>query len=433
MQSSALDKLNKIVQDWVKELTPREIKEANAKIFTFGSYILEVDEFSDPIDIICIGPSFLDHAHAFFKILHDKLFQMNDVTELKSVPHAHVPFMEFKLDGIPIKIVYATLPYSTIPSNFDVHQANVLDMDDLSRNSLDGCRVTTKIVWLVPCNETFRNALWTVKCWAKARGIWSNVIGFLGDCDWAILVARICQAHPYATLSTIIFEFFNIFSTWFWPNPVMLCLIEEDPRPHSDPHRLPVWDPFKNGNDIMPIISPAFPCKNIRADASASTLQDMIYHFKCGYDQCNLIKMNNNWVDLFEPFKFFEKYIRYVHIDLMADTEEKLGVWKKIAEYELIPLISKIEAGREQLICHICPIEHISVGSCSFFIGLTTKKLIKGVAIPEKVDDSVLEDFTHRMKDQKRLGMELHVDQVTKTYILSRNWGKSCTPIIQQM
>lgn len=376
LQSSALDKLNKIVQDWVKELTPRGIKEVNAIFFAFGSYFLQVDEFADPIDTICIGPSFVDHEHGFFKIFHDKMCQMNEVTRLKSVRNTNVPFMEFKLDGVPIKIVYASLPYSVIPFNFDLHQANVLSMDDVSRNSFDACRVTNEIYRLVPCNKTFTIALRTVKIWAKSRGLLSNVIGFLGDCDWAILVGRICQAHPFATLSTIVFEFFSIFSVWFWPNPVMLV----DPR--SDPHRLPVWDPHTNRNDIMPIISPVFPCKNIRADASASTLRDMIYHFKCGYEQCKLIKVNNNWRDLFMPYKFFEEYIRYVHIDLTADTEQKLELWKKIGESELLVLISKIEAGRGQLICHICPTEHLSSDSCSFFIGLSTKKLIVGRAIP---------------------------------------------------
>lgn len=429
LQSSALDKLNKIVHDWVKELTPRGIKEANAKFFAFGSYFLQVDEFDDPIDTICIGPSFVDHEHGFFKILHDKMFQMNEVTGLKSVRNTNVPFMEFKLDGVPIKIVYASLPCPVISFSFDLHQADVLSMDDVSRNSLDGCRVTNKIHRLVPCNKTFTMALRTVKVWAKARGIRSNVIGFLGDSDWAILVGRICQAHPFATLSTIVFEFFSIFSTWFWPNPVMLSVIEVDPR--SDPPRLPVWDPFTNGNDIMPIISPAFPCKNIRADASASTLRDMIYHFKCGYEQCKLIKLNNNWADLFVPFKFFEEYNRYVHIDLTAGTEEEVEIWKKIGESELLVLISKIEAGREQVICHICPTEHLSSDSCSFFIGLSTKKLIVGRAIPLSVPSNVIDEFTRRMNNQKRAGMEVQVDRLNKIYMKSRTWGRSSMPLIQ--
>lgn len=54
------------------------------------------------------------------------------------------------------------------------------------------------------------------------RGIYANVLGYLGGVSWAILVARICQLYPCAVASTIISKFFLVYSRWGWPKPILL-------------------------------------------------------------------------------------------------------------------------------------------------------------------------------------------------------------------
>lgn len=46
------------------------------------------------------------------------------------------------------------------------------------------------------------------------RGIYSNVLGFLGGVSWAMLVARTCQLYQNAVAATLLQKFFLVFSKW---------------------------------------------------------------------------------------------------------------------------------------------------------------------------------------------------------------------------
>ena len=101
-----------------------------------------------------------------------------------------------------------------------------------------------------------------VQMWAKRRGIYSNVMGFLGGVNFAILTTRTCLHYPNACAATIVRNFFRLFAAWDWAGavPVMVTGIDRG-GPVSDM----VWDPtisMHQGREIFPIITPCYPASN---------------------------------------------------------------------------------------------------------------------------------------------------------------------------
>ncbi|GMP61998.1 hypothetical protein CsSME_00024269 [Camellia sinensis var. sinensis] len=124
-----------------------------------------------------------------------------------------------------------------------------------------------------------------MRLYTKRCGVYSNVSGFLGGINWALLVARICQLYPNALPNMLVSRFFKVYNLWRWPNPVMLCPIQDGSL------GLPVWDPRRNFRDrqhLMPTITPAYPCMNSSYNVSTSTLRVMMEEFQRGNEICEV-------------------------------------------------------------------------------------------------------------------------------------------------
>jgi hypothetical protein len=117
--------------------------------------------------------------------------------------------------------------------------------------------------------------------WGKQRGIYSNVMGFLGGVNFAILVARICLHYPRASGSTIVRSFFKMFASWTWADmcPVMICGTDK-----GGPVASLVWDPITSRMmgkpEIFPIITPCYPASN-------STFNVSVRHVSFSFVLCS--------------------------------------------------------------------------------------------------------------------------------------------------
>ncbi|KAF8393456.1 hypothetical protein HHK36_021700 [Tetracentron sinense] len=420
-----------VVKNWVKQLTRQRgytdqmVEDANAVIFTFGSYRLGVHGPGADIDTLCVGPSYVNREEDFFIILHNILAEMEEVTELQPVPDAHVPVMKFKFRGISVDLLYASISLLVVPEDLDISHGSVLyNVDEQTVRSLNGCRVADQILRLVPNIEHFRTTLRCLKFWAKRRSVYSNVTGFLGGVNWALLVARVCQLYPNANPSMLVSRFFRVYTQWRWPNPVMLCSIEEDEL------GFPIWDPRKNPRDRthhMPIITPAYPCMNSSYNVSTSTLRVMMEQFDNGNKICEEIELNKaQWSALFEPYLFFETYKNYLQVDIVAADADDLRSWKGWVESRLRQLTLMIERDTYGMLqCHPYPNEYVDRSKlclhCAFFMGLQRKQ---GVRIQEGQQFDIrgtVDEFRHSINMYVfwKPGMEIYVSHVRRKQIPS--------------
>ncbi|XP_059299643.1 nuclear poly(A) polymerase 4-like isoform X3 [Lycium ferocissimum] len=430
-REEVLCQLKQIVKDWVKDLTrlrgysDQMVEDANAVILTFGSYRLGVHGPGADIDTLCVGPSYVNREDDFFFVLHNILAEREEVTELQPVPDAHVPVMKFKFDGISIDLLYASISLLVVPDDLDISSESMLcNVDEPTVRSLNGCRVADKIIKHVPNIEFFRTTLRCLKFWAKQRGVYSNVTGFLGGVNWALLVARVCQLYPNAVPSMLVSRFFRVYTQWRWPNPVMLCEIEDKEFGFS------VWDPRKNPWDRthqMPIITPAYPCMNSSYNVSASTLRVMTEQFEFGNNICQEIELNKaRWTALFEQYPFFESYKNYLQVDIVAADADDLLVWRGWVESRLRQLTLMIERDTfGKLQCHPYPHEYVDPSKqCAhraFFMGLQRRP---GELVQEGQQFDIrgtVDEFRHQVNMYMywKPGMEMFVSHVRRKQIPS--------------
>ncbi|XP_013587675.1 PREDICTED: nuclear poly(A) polymerase 3 [Brassica oleracea var. oleracea] len=348
---SVIHMLQRIVVRWIKivawkrRLPQHHINATNATIIPYGSYGLGVHGSESDIDALCIGPFFATITEDFFIDLHDLLKSRAEVSEVHCVKDAKVPLIRFKFDGILVDLPYAQLRVLSIPNNVDVLNPFFLrDIDDTSWRSLSGVRANQCILQIVPSVELFQSLLRCVKLWAKRRGVYGNLNGFLGGVHMAILAAFVCGYNPNATLSSLVASFFSTFAYWQWPTPVVL-LRDAYAATGSPP-------------GLMPIQLPCGGRQYCNSNVTRSTYCKIMSEFHRGHHLTKgYLKHGFNWNSLFEPYPYATTYAWFVKIHLSASNEEDLSDWVGWVKSRFRSLLIKIEEVFG--LCDPNPTEHL--------------------------------------------------------------------------
>lgn len=86
------------------------------------------------------------------------------------MPDAYVPIIKCTVSGIDIDFLFARLALPAIPDDLDLRDDGLLrNLDERCVRSVGGSRVTDDILRLVPDVPVFRDALRTIKLWAKRK------------------------------------------------------------------------------------------------------------------------------------------------------------------------------------------------------------------------------------------------------------------------
>ncbi|TYI38975.1 hypothetical protein ES332_A02G067200v1 [Gossypium tomentosum] len=365
-----IEKLKQIVVAWVKRvawqrrLPKQDIAASSATLLTYGSYGLGVHGSESDIDALCVGPYFATIVDDFFIVLYNMLKSRPEVSEIHCVKDAKVPLMRFEFDGISIDLPFVQLKVLAVPENLDILNPVFLrDIDETGWKSLSGVLANTRICRLVPDLESM---LRCVKFWAKRRGVYGNLNGFLGGIHLAILAAFVCQCDPHAGLSALILHFFKTFAFWPWPRPVEL----QDGTLH------PTLNPTET-RLYMPIRLPFSPYEYCHSNITKSTFYKIRTEFLRGHNLTkDLLKFDFDWHNVLEPFPYTKKYARFLKIFLSASKQDELGDWVGWIKSRFRCLLFKLE--EVQGLCDPNPAEHIDVNIADphviFYWGLQAGK-----------------------------------------------------------
>lgn len=343
-----LSLFQKMVQEFVYTVSKKRnmsdgmAKDAGGKIFTYGSYRLGVYGPGSDIDTLVVVPKHVARED-FFTVFELIIRKRPELQEITSVPDAFVPIIKIEFDGISIDLIYAKLNVPRVPLDMTLEDKNLLkNIDEKDLRSLNGTRVTDEILQLVPKPTVFKHALRCIKMWAQNRAVYGNIYGFPGGVAWAMLVARICQLYPNAVGSTIVEKFFNIYSKWNWPEPVLLKPIEDGPL------QVRVWNPRLYPNDRlhrMPVITPAYPSMCSTHNITSSTQRVVLKELLRGIEIMAGVRLGEKlWGDLFQRHTFFSDYKFYLCV--VAGTlgsDEDHHKWSGMIESKLRLLIQKLE------------------------------------------------------------------------------------------
>ncbi|XP_044500695.1 nuclear poly(A) polymerase 3 isoform X3 [Mangifera indica] len=313
--------------------------------------LLQVHGSESDIDALCVGPQFATMAEDFFIVLRNMLKSRSEVTEIHCVKDAKVPLMRFKFDGVLIDLPYAQLRVLSVPDDVDVLSPFfVRDIDETSWKSLSGVRANQRIIQLVPDLELlmfqkFQSVLRCVKLWAKRRGVYGNLNGFLGGVHLAILLAFVCQNFPKGSISALITNFFKTFAFWPWPTPVML---QDTMSPSGYPSET---------RSLMPISLPCSSHEYCHTNITRSTFYKIRAEFLRAHNLTrDILRPDFDWHTLFEPFPFSKKYARFVKVYLSASNHDDLGDWVGWVKSRFRGLLVKLE--EVQGLCDPNPTEY---------------------------------------------------------------------------
>lgn len=385
-RNQVLNEVRQIFLTFVKDvarekmLSEELVQEARGELFTSGSYRLGVRDIDADVDLVCVVPNFCTKED-FFSTLKKKFVEHPDVTNLNAVEAAFVPLISFDFRRVSIDLLFAQLSQNVIPERFNITEIlddNILTgLDDKSVRSLNGPRVTNMISKLIKNQDNFLIVLRIVRKWAKRRGLYGNKFGYLGGVNCNILVAFICQLYPNSCPSALLIRFFKNYRDWSWPKPIQLNNVQPY-YPGTNILNTEVWIPETNPNDLMPILTPAYPVINSTNNVSKHSFAVMKMEFDRGYKIIESIlkaggKDADLWKKIFDKSDFFLRYNHYLacHMIGTGKDPESIG-WIAYVESRIRRFLPYLEDLPLQMPINLYPVLYPtakSANSICYFIG----------------------------------------------------------------
>ncbi|RKH70293.1 endonuclease [Corallococcus interemptor] len=256
----------------------------------YGSYLLGTDGAGSDVDAVAIGPASLsrdDFAQA--------LLQELAPGTARYVADAAIPLVKLSIGGVSFDLAYASRPEGVPPGDpLTLLEQHGSRLDPAGLRAVLGLADTLGLMGAIAHDARFRNLMRAVKAWARARGLYSHALGYLGGLSWTLLAAWACtRATPDALRSdaSLLAHFFATFSSWPWPQPVTLTPETARYRPEGK-------------RDLLPVIAPALPARNTARNVSRSTFRVIREELLRAHELVSKARASRTpsaWTALFQP------------------------------------------------------------------------------------------------------------------------------------
>ncbi|MBZ4422287.1 poly(A) polymerase [Myxococcus sp. RHSTA-1-4] len=342
----------------------RQLQSLCARIGTelhpYGSYLLGTDGPDSDVDAVAIGPSHLSRED-FARTLIQELPPSSGA---RFVADAAIPLVKLSLDGVSFDVSYASRPEGVAPCSPEellaLHSEGLDTAGLRSVLGLEDSRVLLDEVMRADAGpERFRRLLRAVKSWARARGIYSHALGYLGGLSWAVMAAWACTRAPREKAGSdvsLLAHFFETFAAWPWPQPV--ALTPETARYRPDGKR-----------DLLPVIAPALPVRNTARNVSRSTyrvLRDELARAHGLVEQARALGTAESWESLLEPLDVAHEFPARLELTVSAPTDHAYDVASGWVLGHLTALVYRLEGDRRVFVRPLAP----TGGSGKLVIGL---------------------------------------------------------------
>ncbi|CAI2364616.1 unnamed protein product [Moneuplotes crassus] len=392
-RKNALNEVVLLVQEWQRTVKIEKNFEArDCQLYTIGSYALGVLDIDSDIDCVLVAPEEFSRDTDFFTNFVKLLQENESVSDILPLPDTYVPIVKFKYNSFSFDIQFAN--YEDC-ADFGIFQHFLSkDLDRGSLLAINSIRNLEAIKNLV-CYPKFQNVLRMVKLWARKRGIYSNIYGYLGGISWAILVAQTCISFPNFEINRLFHMFFNLFDVWKWPEPVILTSIDI-PEVEDINLDLNVWNPNLNYDDaehIMPIITPYYPQFNTSVKVIPATLSIIKkeFHRACGFLKSKEESLDTKISQLYEPYDITDDFSLFLRLDMISSKED-IHRWSGIIQNKLRVLLLSLQNIKNLSFRLIPQVYRTDDTSETLVIGMKYKKPKDKPELKESTDNGNVQD-----------------------------------------
>ncbi|WP_375744145.1 RNA repair domain-containing protein [Corallococcus interemptor] len=305
----------------------------------YGSYLLGTDGAGSDVDAVAIGPANLprdDFARA--------LLQELAPGTARYVADAAIPLVKLSLGGVSFDLAYTSRPEGVPPEEpLTLLARHGERLDPAGLRAVLGLADTLGLMDAVTRDAEraarFRTLLHAVKAWARARGIYSHALGYLGGLSWTLLAAWACTRAPSDALrsdASLLVHFFGTFASWPWPQPVTLTPETSRYRPEGK-------------RDLLPVIAPALPARNTARNVSRSTfriIREELLRARELVARARASRTPGAWAELFQPLTANEVPTLSLRLSADAPTAEAREVVEGWILGHVTALVYRLEGDR---------------------------------------------------------------------------------------